>query len=82
MASVEQIDLANKIKNVHKSLRDMCRECGDEQAWERHMNDEETQKIYAESMKQLASDHWNKNDETQDQSSGQLIIVRNILVKR
>lgn len=66
MASVEQIDLANKIKNVHKSLRAMCRECGDEQAWKRHMNDEETRKIYAESMKQLASDYWNKNDETQD----------------
>lgn len=66
MASEEQIELAKRIKNIHKNLRDLSRDIGSQQAWELHLQDEATRQIYADSMRQLASEYWCKNVESED----------------
>ncbi|XP_023012783.2 S-adenosylmethionine sensor upstream of TORC1 [Leptinotarsa decemlineata] len=58
--SNNQIELADFIKNVHKQLREKYKLLAEE-AWENHCADEICLKQYAAAMKELATNHWEKN---------------------
>ncbi|XP_058804991.1 S-adenosylmethionine sensor upstream of mTORC1 isoform X1 [Phymastichus coffea] len=57
-ASEEHKKLAAFIKNIHLQLRIDCEKHGANEAWEIHTLQEEKLKNYAESMYQLATQHW------------------------
>lgn len=61
MASREQQDLAAKIKGTHRNLRIQAKKLGPEKAWNDHLTDSETLKIYAASMKKLSEHYWKSN---------------------
>lgn len=54
-------NLANIIKNIHKKLREETKILGAEQAWERHLKDQETLDEYSATMQELALNHWDRN---------------------
>lgn len=61
MASKEQIELSNFIKNVHTNLRDISKKNGFEAAWQEHCQNEEVLQKYATVMKKLATEYWDAN---------------------
>lgn len=66
MARDEHKKLAATIKKIHSDLRTLSAEFGAEQAWKQHLKNESTLKIYAQSMKQLAENHWIRNEAEDD----------------
>ena len=65
MACEEHLKLSSFIKNVHKDLRISSHEESVEQAWRDHLENEELLREDAETMKQLATQHWS-NDTDQN----------------
>jgi hypothetical protein len=63
--SEEHRKLAMNIKNIHRDLRSLSAVIGAEEAWRLHLEDEETRKLYAKSMKVLAEQHWKKNSSSE-----------------
>ncbi|ENN71469.1 hypothetical protein YQE_11886, partial [Dendroctonus ponderosae] len=61
MAASTQHNLANIIKTIHKKLREDSKSMGAEQAWDRHLKDQETLDEYSATMQELALSHWDKN---------------------
>lgn len=66
MIAEEQKELANYIKSVHLSLRCKSRQIGAELAWKEHLENEETLRNYAASMKNLAENYWSLNNRNGD----------------
>lgn len=66
MASEEHRKLAMTIKNTHWELRNLSSVIGVEEAWKQHMADENTRKIYAQTMRHLAENHWKDNSTADD----------------
>ncbi|CAO1351792.1 unnamed protein product [Diamesa serratosioi] len=58
MACVEQKNLANTIKGIHKKLRESAKILGADKAWELHLQNSNQLKLYGESMKELSEQHW------------------------
>lgn len=63
MASLEHIELSTYIKNVHNSLRSNFKKMGFESAWQMHCEDDKVLEEYAQAMKKLATEFWDKNAE-------------------
>ncbi|XP_034232409.1 S-adenosylmethionine sensor upstream of mTORC1 [Thrips palmi] len=61
MASDGHQALASSIKNVHQTLRLEARKVGEEKAWFDHCQRGEVLQTYAQAMKQLATEHWDRN---------------------
>lgn len=66
MASPEHIELSNFIKNVHINLRNSAKKVGFNKAWQEHMKNNEILEEYAQSMKKLAQEYWDKNSKTDE----------------
>lgn len=62
MATEEHLDLSNKIKICHATLRKRTREYGVKRAWSEHLGSKENLADYAKAMKYLALNHWEVND--------------------
>ena len=69
MASEEHIKLASFIKSVHKGLRNSVHSSENDDnidlIWRQHLDNEEVLRQYAEAMKQLATQHWSGDTDTQ-----------------
>lgn len=61
MASQEQIELSNYIKKVHTNLRNKSKEIGFETAWQEHCENNKVLEEYANIMKKLATEYWDRN---------------------
>lgn len=61
MATKEHKECAQLLKDVHSSLRKLSNKYGHDVAWTKHCSEEETLKQYANAMKLLGSQHWEKN---------------------
>lgn len=61
MASLEHIQLATIIKDVHKQLREDTRKFGASEAWSRHLKRRQQLQNYSKAMHELASTHWEEN---------------------
>ncbi|XP_046665237.1 S-adenosylmethionine sensor upstream of mTORC1 [Homalodisca vitripennis] len=62
MASEKHKELAAFIKGVHQNLRLQSRSVGAEQAWSEHCQQTHVLEKYAENMKLLATEFWEKNN--------------------
>lgn len=62
MATEEHLKLSEKIKAVHKSLREKTKKNGPNRAWIDHLKSKATLQTYADAMKELAINHWESND--------------------
>lgn len=63
MASEEHLKLSTEIKSVHKLLRDKSKKYGAKHAWSEHLKSKPKLKSYAVAMKELATNHWEPNDQ-------------------
>lgn len=66
MACDEHLQLANNIKRIHRDLRNLSHQVGHEEAWKQHLKSEETLKVYAKSMRNLAENYWTRNESADD----------------
>lgn len=66
MASEEHLKAAGTIKTIHRELRNLSLTLGADEAWDQHLKDEETRKVYAKSMRELAENHWSNNATSDD----------------
>ncbi|CAG9568015.1 unnamed protein product [Danaus chrysippus] len=66
MASDEHIELAQYLKNVHTSLRNLSSNIGAEKAWIEHCNNKEVLNKYAQCMQKLATVHWDSNSKSEN----------------
>lgn len=55
--------MSREIKTVHKQLRDKTRKCGAKDAWLEHLKSKAKLKSYATAMMELATNHWESNDQ-------------------
>lgn len=69
MASDEHVKLASTIKRIHRDLRSLSHEIGPMEAWNQHLKSEDTLKVYAQSMRELAENYWTKNATSDDRIS-------------
>ncbi|XP_043289904.1 S-adenosylmethionine sensor upstream of mTORC1 [Venturia canescens] len=77
MASDDHKKLANFIKSTHNQLRKESRLYGPMEAWERHLARTEVLKNYATSMRELATNHWEQNEQIMGKQEGAAIHCRN-----
>lgn len=54
------------IKNIHKELRSLSASVGVDEAWKRHLENNEKLGVYAQSMRELAEKHWTGNASSED----------------
>lgn len=66
MASKDHQKAATTIKAIHRDLRSSSLQYGPEEAWRRHLTNEAILKVYAESMRDLAENHWKHNSTSDD----------------
>lgn len=57
-ATEEHKNLSNFIKSVHRELRERSKQIGAEEAWKKHLEDEEKLQVYAKTMRELSITHW------------------------
>lgn len=55
--------LSHEIKTVHKHLRDKTKKIGAKHAWLEHLKSKSKLKNYATAMMELATNHWEQNDQ-------------------
>ncbi|KAI5734650.1 hypothetical protein M8J77_009117 [Diaphorina citri] len=60
MSSEEHLLLSSFIKKIHKDLRTTAETQGVEKAWSNHCKNENALQEYAQCMKRLATEHWDK----------------------
>lgn len=63
MASEEHLKLSHEIKTVHKHLRDKSKKYGAKRAWLEHLKAKSQLRSYATAMMELATNHWEPNDQ-------------------
>lgn len=63
MATEEHLKLSHEIKTVHKHLRDKTKKYGAKCAWLDHLKSKTKLKSYATAMMELATNHWEPNDQ-------------------
>lgn len=63
MATEEHLKLSHEIKTVHKHLRDKTKKFGAKHAWLEHLKSKSQLKSYATAMMELATNHWEPNDQ-------------------
>lgn len=63
MATEEHLKLSHEIKTVHKNLRDKTKKYGAKRAWLEHLTSKSKLKSYATAMMELATNHWEPNDQ-------------------
>lgn len=63
MATEEHLKLSHEIKTVHKHLRDKTKKYGAKQAWLEHLKSRSKLMSYATAMMELATNHWEPNDQ-------------------
>lgn len=69
MATKQQIDLSNYIKEIHNNLRRETKLFGAASAWENHCKNHDILDKYSRSMLELATNYWDKNISTDKISS-------------
>lgn len=62
MATEEHLKLSTEIKTVHSILRKKTKEIGAKNAWHEHLKCTKELQSYAQAMKQLAVNHWERNE--------------------
>ncbi|XP_057320099.1 S-adenosylmethionine sensor upstream of mTORC1 isoform X1 [Microplitis mediator] len=80
MASDEHKKLAALIKDTHNRLREDYRKYGSNEAWARHLARTDDLQNYAASMQELATNHWNinnNNKQVTDKSNCRIRWIKN-----
>lgn len=78
MTSEEQLLLSSYIKKIHKELRTSTKTQGVQQAWSEHCQNERALQEYAQCMKRLATEHWDKKHKGDTKNSRNAWIVNQI----
>lgn len=80
MASHEHLRLSNVIKTTHQNLKEESTRLGFEQAWKKHCEDINLLNRYSKAMQDLATLHWEKNNETNPKAQSRVDWVHRVCV--
>uniref|UniRef100_A0A8D8PVU1 S-adenosylmethionine sensor upstream of mTORC1 n=1 Tax=Cacopsylla melanoneura TaxID=428564 RepID=A0A8D8PVU1_9HEMI len=78
MSSERHLLLSSFIKKIHKDLRTNSETLGVDRAWKEHCKNESALKEYAQCMKLLATQHWDKKHKEDAKNSRNAWIVHQI----
>lgn len=65
VASEEHLKLSSEVKALHSKLRHKTKKLGVKRAWQEHLHAKSKLRSYAAAMKELAVNHWEKNEQMQ-----------------
>lgn len=68
MASAEHKSCSDFIKSAHQRLREAAKVVGPDEAWLRHLEDEESLRNYAFAMRDLGATHWESSYQNSSKS--------------